>query len=65
MLSDIKIKSLKPHEKLYAVADEKGLSLEVSPKGGKWWRFKYRFEGKQKRLSHGIYPDVGLKEARN
>lgn len=35
MLSDIKIKSLKPQEKLYAVADEKGLSLEVSPKSGK------------------------------
>ena len=65
MLSDIKIKSLKPQEKLYAVADEKGLSLEVSPKGGKWWRFKYRFDGKQKRLSLGTYPDVGLKEARN
>ena len=65
MLTDVKIKSLKPKEKLYAVVDEKGLSLEVSPKGGKWWRFKYRFDGKQKRLSLGIYPDIGLKEARN
>lgn len=65
MLTDIKIKALKPKDKLYAVTDEKGLSLEVSPKGGKWWRFKYRFDGKQKRLSLGVYPDVGLKEARN
>jgi len=65
MLTDIKIKALKPKDKLYAVTDERGLSLEISPTGGKWWRFKYRFEGKQKRLSLGIYPDVGLKEARN
>lgn len=65
MLTDVKIKSLKPKDKIYAVTDEKGLSLEISPKGGKWWRFKYRFDGKQKRLSVGIYPDVGLKEARN
>jgi integrase len=36
----------------------------VSPSGGRWWRLKYRFEGKEKRLSLGIYPDVGLKEAR-
>lgn len=65
MLTDVKIKALKPKDKLYAVTDEKGLSLEVSPMGGKWWRFKYRFDGKQKRLSLGTYPDVGLKEARN
>lgn len=64
MLTDVKIKSLKTKEKPYAVADEKGLSIEVSPKGSKWWRFKYRFEGKQKRLSLGTYPDVNLKLAR-
>ena len=51
MLSDIKLKSLKPKDKIYALTDEKGLSIEVSPKGGRWWRFKYRFDGKQKRLS--------------
>jgi integrase len=39
--------------------------LEVSPAGGKWWRLKYRFEGKEKRLSLGVYPYVGLKEARD
>ncbi|WP_338113692.1 Arm DNA-binding domain-containing protein [Thiococcus pfennigii] len=42
---------------------ERGLYLEVSPSGGKWWRLKYRFQGKEKRLSLGVYPDVGLKDA--
>jgi hypothetical protein len=43
--------------------DERGLYLEVSPAGGKWWRLKYRFKGKEKRLPLGVYPDVGLKDA--
>ncbi|MDR2743590.1 MAG: Arm DNA-binding domain-containing protein [Desulfovibrio sp.] len=38
--------------------------LEVAPGGGKWWRLKYRLGGKEKRISLGVYPDVGLKEAR-
>ncbi len=41
-----------------------GLYLEVSPTGSKWWRLKYRFDGKEKRLALGVYPDVGLKDAR-
>ncbi len=41
-----------------------GLYLEVSPRGGKWWRFKDRFGGKDKRLSLGVYVGVSLKEAR-
>lgn len=48
----------------YKLADEKGLFLLVSPGGGKWWRFKYRFGGKEKLLSLGTYPEVGLKLAR-
>ncbi|RQW27247.1 DUF4102 domain-containing protein [Rhodobacteraceae bacterium CH30] len=64
-LTDLKIKQLKPREKLYKVADEKGLYLEVTPQGGKWWRLKYRFDGKEKRLSLGTYPDVGLALARS
>ncbi len=44
--------------------DGGGLYLEVAPSGGKWWRFKYRFGGKEKRLSLGVYPDVSLKDAR-
>jgi hypothetical protein len=42
---------------------KRGLYLEVSPAGGKWRRFKYRFGGKEKRLSLGVYPDVSLKDA--
>ena len=45
--------------------DGAGLYLEVSPKGGKWWRLKYRYAGKEKRISLGVYPDVTLKEARD
>jgi integrase len=45
--------------------DGGGLYLEVSPAGGKWWRLKYRFTGKEKRLSFGVYPEVGLKVARS
>ena len=71
-LSDIKIKALKPSIKLdgtatskpYKVTDEKGLYLEVKPSGSKLWRFKYRFAGKEKLLSVGIYPDISLKQAR-
>lgn len=44
--------------------DAGGLYLEVAPTGGKWWRLKYRFAGKEKRISLGVYPDVSLKEAR-
>ena len=43
--------------------DEKGLYLEVSATGGKWWRVKYRYGGKEKRLSVGVYPAVSLREA--
>ncbi|WP_325169106.1 Arm DNA-binding domain-containing protein, partial [Xanthomonas hortorum] len=44
--------------------DSDGLYLEVSPKGGRWWRLKYRFGGKEKRLAIGVYPDVPLALAR-
>ena len=44
--------------------DERGLYLLFQPSGGKLWRFKYRFEGKEKKLGFGRYPDVSLKEAR-
>jgi integrase len=54
----------KPTDRPYKLADAGGLYLEVSPKGGKYWRLKYRFEGKGKRLAFGAYPEVSLKEAR-
>lgn len=57
-------RNAKPKDKIYRLYDTGGLYLEVAPSGGKWWRLKYRFGGKEKRLSLGVYPDVGLKEAR-
>jgi integrase len=63
-LTDVKIRQAKPGPKAIKLSDERGLYLEVAPSGGKWWRLKYRFGGKEKRLSLGVYPDVGLKEAR-
>jgi integrase len=63
-LTDLAIKSAKPKEKSYKLADSGGLYIEISPSGGKWWRYKYRFDGKESRLSLGTYPDIGLKEAR-
>jgi integrase len=50
--------------KSYKLGDSGGLYVEVAPSGGKWWRLKYRFGGKEKRLSLGVYPDIGLKDAR-
>lgn len=63
-LTDISIKNAKPREKTYKLADGGGLYIEISPSGGKWWRYKFRFNGKESRISLGTYPEVGLKEAR-
>ena len=64
-LSAATIRNAKPGSKARRLYDERGLYLEISPKGGRWWRFKYRIDGKEKRISLGVYPDVGLKEARD
>lgn len=64
-LTDITIRTAKGAEKRRRLNDGGGLYLEISPAGGKWWRFKYRFDGLEKRLSLGVYPDVGLKNARD
>jgi integrase len=63
-LTDVRVRSAKPHAKTVKLFDGGGLYLEVSPAGGKWWRWKYRYGGKEKRLSLGVYPDVSLKSAR-
>ncbi len=63
-LSDTAIRNAKPGEKPLKVYDEAGLYLLVNPNGSRWWRFKYRFDGKEKLLSLGVYPDVTLKKAR-
>lgn len=63
-LTDAKIRNAKPGTKQVKLFDGDGLFLLVSPSGGKWWRFKYRFGGKEKLLSLGTYPEVSLSEAR-
>jgi len=65
MLTDTAIRNAKPTEKTRKLFDERGLYLEVTPKGGKRWRFKYRFQGREKLLSMGVYPDVSLRQARD
>ena len=65
-LTDTAIRNAKPRERTFKLYDEKGLYLEITPKGAKRWRFKYRRPGtgKESRLSLGLYPEVSLKEAR-
>ncbi|MBC3874602.1 tyrosine-type recombinase/integrase [Undibacterium flavidum] len=68
MLTDTSVKNVKQSDKPFKLYDEGGLFLLVTPtsgKGGKRWRFKYRFDGKEKLLAFGTYPDVSLKDARN
>jgi len=63
-LTDIAVRKAVPREKTYRLADGGGMYLEVSPAGGKYWRLKYRFGGKEKRFALGVYPDVPLAAAR-
>ena len=63
-LTDAKVKNAKPGAKGYKMADGGGMYLLVDPKGGKYWRLKYRIEGREKLLALGIYPEVNLAEAR-
>lgn len=63
-LSEKTCKSATPNKKPYKIADSQGLYLEVMPNGSKYWRWKYRFLGTEKRLALGVYPEVTLAEAR-
>ncbi|MDY3810663.1 integrase arm-type DNA-binding domain-containing protein [Desulfovibrio porci] len=64
-LTDTAIRNAKPGNKPAKLSDGGGLYLEVAPTtGGKWWRLKYRIDGREKRISLGTYPTVSLKEAR-
>lgn len=63
-LSDKQCKALTASQKGYKRYDSHGLYLEVAPNGSKYWRLKYRFAGKEKRLALGTYPEVSLVEAR-
>ena len=64
-LTIVAINHAKPKDKTYRLYDEKGLYLEVTKAGGKLWRLKYRFGGKEKRLAIGPYPEILLKDARS
>ena len=58
------VDAAKPREKAYKLADGAGLYLEVVPSGSRYWRMKYRFNGKEKRMAFGVYPAVSLAQAR-
>ena len=64
MPSDTQIRTTKPGDRPVRLYDERGLYLEITTNGGRWWRFKYRFAGKEKLLSMGTYPDTPLNAAR-
>lgn len=63
-LSDRAVRNAKPQNAIYRLYDSGGLYVEVTPKGSKYWRLKYRFGGKEKRLALGVYDDVSLATAR-
>lgn len=63
-LTDVKLRALQPSDKPFKISDASGLHVLVNPNGSKLWRYAYRFEGKQKLLALGAYPDVSLREAR-
>lgn len=64
-LTDVAARTSKPSDKPFKLSDEKGLFLLVKPNGTKLWQHKYRFDGKERLLSYGAYPETSLKEARD
>lgn len=64
MLTDAQVRKIKPLEKKKRYSDEKGLYLEVTPSGGRFWRLKYRFNGRESTLTIGSYPEISLAQAR-
>jgi integrase len=64
-LTKLQIENAKPREKAYKLGDSGGLFLYVHPNSGRYWRFKYRYLGKEKTLSLGVYPDLSLADARS
>ena len=65
LLTELSIKQAKPKEKQYKLTDGEGMYLRVYPNGSKYWQLQYWFDGKQKILSFGVWPNISLKEARN
>jgi integrase len=64
-LSEFTIRGVKPAAKAIKLFDGRGLFLLITPAGGKWWRFKYRFAQREKLISLGTYPETSLREARD
>lgn len=63
-LTDIKVRTAKPTDKQYKLTDGSGMHLLVHPNGSKYWRLQYRYDGKQKMLALGVYPEITLADAR-
>jgi integrase len=63
-LTDKAIRNAKPTEKPHKLSAGRGLYLLLNPNGARWWRFNYRWQGKQKQLSVGVYPEITLAKAR-
>ena len=63
-LTDVGVRAAKPAERLKKLSDGGGLQLWITPDGSKYWRMAYRHSGKQKMLAFGVYPAIGLREAR-
>ena len=55
-LTDVQVRQARPREKVYKLRDERGLLLMVRPTGAKWWRLRYKFQGKENMLSLGGLP---------
>lgn len=63
-LTEKQVKTALPRDKAYKLIDGGGLFLLVQPAGGKWWRLRYWYEGKENSLSLGVHPEITLKDAR-
>lgn len=63
-LSDTAIRTARPADKPYKLTDGGGLYLLLNPNGSRWWRLDYRYDGKRRTLSMGVYPQISLREAR-
>ncbi len=64
MLTDSIIKKAKSKPKQYKLSDGNGLNLLIYPNGGKYWQYRFSFQGKETMMSLGTYPDISLDEAR-
>ncbi|GKM25156.1 hypothetical protein NUKP65_51210 [Klebsiella variicola] len=63
-LTDIKVRSAKPQEKEYTLVNGDGMFLLIHPNGSKYWRFRFRFGGKQHLMAFGFYPETSLADVR-